>query len=213
MIIFVVCQSWVESLASPNSEIDFDSPVIAILDACTLVPSSVRDVLLRCAAAEFFQVRWGPTILEEVRRTLSQRIAINDASIDRLFSALTQAFPDAMAQSGRPAPPDLIIDPEDSHVVEAALAGNANVIVTRNVRHFVVDQLQHAGIQLRTPDQFLVELFDQFPQELLEVIAIRAADLHDSRTETLEFLRQHMPEFVRRIETDYPNWLDGISDQ
>ncbi len=188
-------------MASLSNEIDFDSPVVVLLDACTLVVSSLRDVLLRCSAAGFYQVRWSPTILDEVRGTLSDRISIADNRIDHLCAALERAFPDAKVECSEQVPPDLVVDADDLHVVQAAVADDVNVIVTANVRHFREDKLHDAGILLRTPDRFLVELFSHFPDEIAQVVVNRASDLGDTVPETLEFLRQHVPGFVRSLES------------
>jgi predicted nucleic acid-binding protein len=58
-----------------------------VLDANILVQAPIRDALLRAAEDNLLLVYWGPTILEEVERTLR----------DKLFSAR----PDAAARTER----------------------------------------------------------------------------------------------------------------
>src|SRR3954469_2293927 len=48
----------------------FPAPFKVVLDANAIFPFSLRDTLLRAAAAGFFQVYWSAAILEEARRNL-----------------------------------------------------------------------------------------------------------------------------------------------
>jgi hypothetical protein len=45
-------------------------PFVVVLDACSLFPFTLRDTLLRAAAADLYQVRWSSTILDEMERNL-----------------------------------------------------------------------------------------------------------------------------------------------
>jgi predicted nucleic acid-binding protein len=58
----------------------------------------------------------------------------------------------AAGPSGRPR----LADPDDEHVLDAALAAGAGAIVTHNIRHFRgVDEL---GLRVLTPRQLLQEI-------------------------------------------------------
>lgn len=46
------------------------APFIVVLDANVLFPFTLRDTLLRAAAAGFYQVRWTAQILDEMQRNL-----------------------------------------------------------------------------------------------------------------------------------------------
>ncbi len=41
-----------------------------VLDACIIIPASIRDTLLRAAAAGLYRVHWSEAILAEVQRNL-----------------------------------------------------------------------------------------------------------------------------------------------
>ncbi len=45
----------------------------------------------------------------------------------------------------------------DRHVVAAALAGRADVLVTANLRHFPADDLGVVGLLVQSPDDFLID--------------------------------------------------------
>ena len=49
-------------------------------------------------------------------------------------------------------------DESDSHLIELAVAGNANYLITRNIRDFYQAQLHFPHIHIRTPEDFLQEI-------------------------------------------------------
>lgn len=60
-----------------------------------------------------------------------------DAYLTRLFRQMETAFPDALVTGWEPLAATLQLpDPDDRHVVAAAWAGRANVIVTDNLADF-----------------------------------------------------------------------------
>jgi hypothetical protein len=46
------------------------APFVVVLDANVLFPFTLRDTLLRAAAAGFYQARWSSRILDEMTRNL-----------------------------------------------------------------------------------------------------------------------------------------------
>lgn len=104
----------------------------AVLDAVVLVRARERDVLLTLAEANLYRPLWSERILEEVRRHLPD--SMDDAARDRLRDAMARAFPEAVV----PVPADLDfealarINAKDRHVVQAAVFGHADVVVTED---------------------------------------------------------------------------------
>jgi hypothetical protein len=54
-------------------------------------------------------------------------------------------------------------DPNDRHVLAAAIRGRADVIVTSNLRHFPAEILAYFGIEAQHPDEFVLHLLDLAP--------------------------------------------------
>jgi hypothetical protein len=52
-----------------------------VLDACTMFPMLVRDVLLTLAAHEFFSPKWSPRIGDEWTRNLIARMSERDDDV------------------------------------------------------------------------------------------------------------------------------------
>jgi len=69
-------------------------------------------------------------------------------------------------------------DPDDHHVVAAALRGRADAIITTNVRHYPTDTLEPLGIEVIHPDNFLLDHLDLAPRTVLDVLRGQAANTH-----------------------------------
>lgn len=152
---------------------------VVVLDACVLYPFSLRDTLLRFAEAEAYAARWSDRILDEVRRSLVRNGVMDDSAARRLDAAMRAAFEDALV------PEDAIEtlegamtnDPSDRHVLAAAVAANAAVIVTANLRHFDSVHLERHGVEAQHPDEFLVNLFGLSPRLAVALVRRQAQDL------------------------------------
>ena len=122
----------------------------AVLDACVLYPTVMREVLIGCA--HLYEPLWSPRILEEWRRAALRRGEDAGAEI-----ALAEAaFPEASVE---PAPLEVWLpDPDDVHVLGAAVAGRADVLVTLNLKDFPTRVVSAHGVVRRDPDGLLVEM-------------------------------------------------------
>ena len=69
------------------------APFIVVLDADVLFPFTLRDTLLRAAAAGFYQVRWSAQILDEMTRNLVSTGTMPQDKADRLRAIMTRVFP------------------------------------------------------------------------------------------------------------------------
>ena len=132
------------------------------LDACVLFPTVLREMLVGTAAAGGFAPVWSARILEEWARA-TRRLPEGAEAIARREIALLRAdWPAAEVA----VDPDLIErlslpDPDDRHVLAAAIAGGAAVLLTLNRTDFPTRTLARHGILLRDPDGFLTELFHE----------------------------------------------------
>lgn len=141
--------------------------IVACLDACVLVPSSLRNLLLECGEMHVFTPIWSTGIEDELVRTL-KRIRNNKGResdetrtyISGLLKAMNVTFPVGQIELLEPksiTDPANLPDPGDAHVIEAAHLGRASVIVTFNIRDFPSSVLP-GGIIAKHPDNFLLEL-------------------------------------------------------
>lgn len=138
-----------DSAASPS----------VLLDANVLYPAPIADLLLRLGELDLFQPRWSADILTEHRRTfLRLRPDLGVAKVDRLVRALERAFPDARIDGYAPLIGGLVLpDPDDRHVLAAAIHGECAVIITANLADFPANRLASHAIEVSHPDAFLMQ--------------------------------------------------------
>src|SRR5437868_2059892 len=119
-----------------------------VLDACTMFPMLVRDVLLTLAAHEFFSPKWSPRIRDEWTRNLVARLTDRDgegiarSKVARIVAAVEAAFPDALVATELPESSVLDpVDAKDRHVVVTAMVAKADAIITFNITDFAAAHL------------------------------------------------------------------------
>jgi predicted nucleic acid-binding protein len=166
-----------------------------VLDACVLFPMLTRDLLLRAAEAELFRPHWSQLILEEATRNLIERGKVTPQGAVHLISEMARFFPEALVEVPQEQIDAMRNDPKDRHVAAAAVMANASVIVTSNLKDFLLEDLAPWGIEAQSPDTFLTYLFDLYPDQMEEVVILCAEDR--SRPITPE-------ELVQRIQKKHP---------
>lgn len=67
-------------------------------------------------------------------------------------------------------------DPDDRHVLAAAIRCSAQTIVTQNVRDFPKETLAKYGIEAQHPDELIEHLIDLDGETLGELVVATAAD-------------------------------------
>ncbi len=111
---------------------------VASLDANVLYPARLRDLFLRLAVDGRCHARWSAPILDECfDNLLADRPDLPLANLERTRRLMITALPDAMVEGfeGRIGLPELP-DPDDRHVLAAAAAAEADLIVTANLTDF-----------------------------------------------------------------------------
>lgn len=144
----------------------------AVLDACVLVPSMLTDLLLRCAEHDLYAPYWTDEILGEVARNLPD--SVSEAAVLHRISMMKAAFPEAMVTGYEPAVALMTNHQKDRHVLAAAVACEADVVVTANLRDFRVQALAPYGIAAVHPDEFLCRLNEAAPELVVSIILQQA---------------------------------------
>lgn len=175
------------------------APFIVLLDANVLFPFSLRDTLLRAAAAGFYQVRWSSQILDEVVRNLVATGIMPEEKAQRLRTIMEREFPEAEVAGYEHLIPAMKNHEKDRHVAAAAVKAGAQVITTANLKDF--GELPE-GIEAQSPDVFLSNLFDLDPDGFVELLREQAADLVNppmTFDELLERLARIVPDVVAAV--------------
>ncbi len=136
----------------------------AVLDACVLYPTILREVLLDVAGAGLFAPVWSARILAEWRHAAARLGSEADAVAGAEIAQARAHFPRAevAAEEAAALAYDLP-DPADRHVVAAALSARAGLIVTANLRDFPRRALAPAGLSAVHPDEFLTAIWLRAP--------------------------------------------------
>lgn len=134
-----------------------------VLDACTLVPITLCDTLLRVAQTGSFGVRWSATILEETERTMVDKLGVPPDAAARRMGAMKKAFRFADVQDHERFVSLLTNDPKDRHVLACAIASQVHTIVTFNLKDFPPSALEPWSVEAVHPDTFLLNQLDLAP--------------------------------------------------
>ena len=135
----------------------------ALLDACVLFPVAVCDSLMSVAATGLYAPKWTQRIEGEWTRSLEQKSGRPPGSYNVRRDAMRDAAPDWEVPEhawSRIAACLQLPDPDDVHVLAAAIAGHADCIVTANLKDFPESALAPFGIQVIHPDEFLIAQMD-----------------------------------------------------
>lgn len=156
----------------------------ALLDTSVLWPSLQRDVLLSLAIEGSYRAMWSSAILDELQEHEAEKLLRRGASpvevaqrTARLIATMRNAFPEAEAQNWEPLEGTFgLPDPDDEHVVAAAVAARAGAIVTANLRDFPESKLP-SGLEVVSPQEFVLSTVSVDParaHRAVETIAERS---------------------------------------
>lgn len=180
-----------------------DNEYAALLDACVLVPMCLCDTLLRLAEdPAMYRPLWSSEILREVGNALESKIKISPGQRQRRIDEMIRAFPEASIQPASCLAVSLtgIPDEGDRHVLAAAIAGHAHVIVTNNVKDFPSAYLAQFDILCHSADDFLIHQFHLNRSLVLDKLDGQAVNIHRQRADILSTLKQVAPKFVALVE-------------
>ena len=141
------------------------TPPFVVLDACVLMSTVQRQLLLRVADQGVFLPVWTERIGEEWRRNAARLWQIPPDTLMAQWDAMNQRFPDALEINTAPYEVGLrYSDPKDFHVIAAGLARRARCglqyppavrVMTWNLKDFNRSELRRLGLDAYSPDHLL----------------------------------------------------------
>ena len=182
-------------------------PLIAIYDACVLYPAPLRDLLMRLAIAEAVRAHWTETIHEEwMGSVLKDRPDLAREQLERTRSLMNAHVHDALVEGFEPLIPGLTLpDPDDRHVLAAAIRAGAGVIVTFNLKDFPTEALAPHGVRAQHPDEFVGHLLDDCRDLVCGAAKEQRASLKNPPKSVAEYLntleRVGLPQTAARLRT------------
>lgn len=138
----------------------------AIYDACVLYPAPLRDFLMWLALTNLFKARWTEEIhLEWTRNVLKNRPDLTLEQLTRTKNLMNANVRDCLVTGYESLITAIELpDPDDRHVLAAAIRTGADVIVTFNLSDFPFLALEPYGVKAVHPDNFIQNLIDLNPE-------------------------------------------------
>ena len=147
-------------------------PLVAVYDACVLYPFHLRNLLIQCAVDRLVEARWTDDIHDEWIRSLAAVSGVPSTRLQATRDLMKAILPNADVRDHHRQVVDIVLpDPDDRHVVAAAIASHATVIVTWNIKDFPATELDRHGLTASDPDAFLVNLHYAAPNAFLAAVA------------------------------------------
>ena len=175
------------------------STFTVILDSCVLYPSRLRSLLMRLATTGLFRARWTNLIHDEwMRNVLRDYPDKTLEQVKRTRDLMNAHVLDAIVTGH---------DPDDRHVLAAAIVGRADAIVTFNLTDFPAERLDLYKIEAIHPDAFLQAQFDLSAEAVMEAVRSDRTSLknppHDAGEYLEKLVKGNVPGFAEMLR---PHW-------
>jgi hypothetical protein len=145
---------------------------------------------MHLALTGLFQAKWSASVHEEwMNALLRRRPDLSREKLERTRMLMDLHATDALVTGYKDLIDGLRLpDPDDRHVLAAAIRGRADVVVTTNLRDFPASILGRFGIEAQHPDQFILYLFDLAPS----LVAGAARDHRESLKNPPKTIAQYL---------------------
>jgi len=146
--------------------------ITALLDANVLYPAPIRDIFLQLAVDDVFRARWTADIHREWIDALLRKEPNRDrARLERTRDLMDRHTRDCLIFGYEELLEEFQLpDPDDRHVLAAAVVGGCDRIITSNLRDFPESAVTPYGIQVQLPDKFLSELLELMPFHFCDAV-------------------------------------------
>ena len=180
-----------------------------LVDSCVLYSAPLRDLVLHLTLVGTFRIKWTERIHEEwIRSVLKNRPDLKREPLERTRTLMDTHVPNALVMGYEPLIDGLTLpDPDDRHVLAAAIRCHADLILTFNLRDFPADILTPFEIEARHPDDFLLHQLSLDQAKVLTALRTQRESLTNPPKKSLEFLdilRQQQLPYLSMNSNDMP---------
>jgi len=178
------------------------SKFTVVFDACVLYPAPLRDALMRLSLTNLFKAHWTEQIHDEwTAALLRNNNHLKPELLNRTRQLMNTHVGDAIVTGHEPLIQSIALpDPNDRHVLAAAIHCKAGAIITSNLKDFPEDSLAPYNIEALHPDEFIYLQTELAPSTCLAAFRKQRAALQDPALSVDEFLaslqRQQLPKTV-----------------
>jgi predicted nucleic acid-binding protein len=176
-----------------------------LYDANVLYPAPLRDLLIRLAQAGLVRARWTEAIHDEwIQNVLQHNPQLSSQRLTRTRRLMNEALRDCLVTEYEDLIDSLTLpDPDDRHVLAAAIRADAEVIVTYNLKDFPAETLARFDVEAWHPDDFLRVLLDAAPSVVCAAVKRQRESLRNPPKSVEELLTtlesQGLPQAVARL--------------
>lgn len=142
------------------------------------------------AHVNLYHARWSADIQAEwVRNVLADRPDLTQAQLARTCSLMADAVPDCLVENYGPLVESLSLpDPDDRHVLAAAIIGRADAVVTFNLKDFPQATMRKYNLEAIHPDDFISDQLELRPVEALAAVKAMRARLKTPPLSASQFI-------------------------
>ena len=180
--------------------------VVVLFDACVLCSAPLRDFWMWLATTtSLIQPKWSAQIHDEwMRNVLVNRPDLSPQRLERTRMLMDANVEDCLVTGYDGLIAGLTLpDPDDRHVLAAAIHARADLILTFNLRDFPENVLKPYGIRAQHPDEFLSTLLETASESVCVAAEEHRQALRNppkTREQYLETLRkQGLVESVKKM--------------
>ena len=182
-----------------------------VYDACVLYSAPLRDLLVRLALTDLFKARWTDQIHEEWIKAVSQERGIPRQVLERTRDLMDKHALDAKVSGYEHLIDSISLpDPDDRHVVAAAIHCRADAIITFNLKDFPEKAMQKYKLEAIHPDDFICYQIDLAPPIVCNTVKRQCKSLQNPPKTPEDFLitlqRQRLPKTASMLE-EYVNFI------
>lgn len=161
------------------------STFTVFIDANVFFGARLRSLVLFLAQSKMFRARWTDKVHEEWMRNVAEKRNIDILRLEKIRTLIDRSVLNCLVTGyeGIEASLDLP-DPDDRHILAAAVKTRADMILTFNDRDFPAHIVEPLGIEICHPDEFLLDQFG-ISEELF--IAYVRADFQHYKAPAMTF--------------------------
>lgn len=160
---------------------------------------------MHLALTDRFQAKWTAAIHDEwIRNVLASRPDLSLEQLERTRQLMDKHVRDALVEGYESLIEHILLpDPDDRHILAAAVTCRADVIVTFNLKDFPPAALLPYGIEAQHPDLFITSLLEFDPAPICSAVKRHRQSLRNPPKNVADYLatleRQGLPQFTRQL--------------
>lgn len=161
------------------------STFTVLIDANVFFGARLRSLVLFMAQSKMFRAGWTARVHEEWMRNVAEKRSIDISQLEKIRICMDRSVLNCVVTGYEPLEQGFHLpDPDDRHILAAAVQSGADLILTFNAKDFPKDVVEPLGIEICDPDEFLLDLFGISEELFIEHVKL---DFHHYKAPPLTF--------------------------